>query len=1040
MVLRREPLEQETSFTEIAGEDNNEVVVDEEEDEDDQRIYYHIYDYEADAFSSLTTYHGLVRIYNARSWPSRIFWIVTVLFWLTLFVIHSGTLLWAFNQHSTEVVITTVVPENGIQFPALTVCNLNPVMRSKVAGWNMSDAVLNYLLKLYPEVGKLEPFATRKRYLAREHDEYLKYTEEFKSNTGREFELGAFFSETGHTCEDMVLSCKWGRKKLPNCCDYAVPVTTDLGQCFSFTNFNHSAGGQRQKISGASYGFHIVMDVKTEERNDAIQLAYMDAGIRLFVHPQNTLPYLHTDGVAAAPGTKVYGSLKLRNISLLSKEEWGSCLNKWDEDVHGVQIVDRNYSSAHCEANCVANIFWNKCNCVPLSQQFNSQMRVCTPFELRNCSNDDYLRATPNEIPEEIYSNCGCRMECNRLVYKIAAQYSALTMTHPHLHTHFGVSRSYVRDNLVAADVFMEEIVYEEYEQSPRSRRVDVLSKIGGSVGLFLGVSVITLFEILTFLFKSAWGAVSIERQKRFERKEQKIYETQLDALEKRILPADDISVIVENAADDDDFIEERSSWSLARRASEIPRGSRRVSQYIDRPRTASDHKKPSIDNDDIYMEQPSTSRRTDGFEDVEFAIENHQTNKPPAAPAITVDEPIAEEAHKPQDGRGVHRVRSNEGTRGNPMVRRQSRFLIRQASLSPASGANPSRRQSLRTLVLQQGRARHLSEHESAAASVSTRAAAGQLESGSQRRSSTTFAIRLPSSVPRTRHISESDAVRDTDRVESGRKASIQSTQSALSKNSDIVLTIIEHRRPSVAAWSRADQIQHLRRPLRPLLRRPARSMVVERRSSVALPTIVLRAEESDDEEARDSPMPSQLRRSLSERRPSRTPSAASGNQGSNREIQLSVVSDNRRLSIAPSSAATARRLSVAPSSAAMGRRPTRGQLLLRRPSRTVVIEHRRNSMLPASLSTAVDNGSTIQQDSLNYDRQPSNIHLAVVHEQRRSSIGSGEIGRLNRQRNRLVPAARSPSRLSTEPQPSTSAQYEPTSSVGTLHENDSD
>lgn len=96
MGLQREPLIQETSFSEVVDDDRNvnEAVVNgEEEDEGDQKIYLHIYDYETDAFSSVTTYHGLVRIYNARTWPSRIFWVITVLCWLSMFVIHVSFML-----------------------------------------------------------------------------------------------------------------------------------------------------------------------------------------------------------------------------------------------------------------------------------------------------------------------------------------------------------------------------------------------------------------------------------------------------------------------------------------------------------------------------------------------------------------------------------------------------------------------------------------------------------------------------------------------------------------------------------------------------------------------------------------------------------------------------------------------------------------------------------------------------------------------------------------------------------------------------------
>ncbi len=48
--------------------------------------HYHIYDYETDFFSSMTTYHGLVRIYNNRYWWGRWFWMAVVFTSFSLFL------------------------------------------------------------------------------------------------------------------------------------------------------------------------------------------------------------------------------------------------------------------------------------------------------------------------------------------------------------------------------------------------------------------------------------------------------------------------------------------------------------------------------------------------------------------------------------------------------------------------------------------------------------------------------------------------------------------------------------------------------------------------------------------------------------------------------------------------------------------------------------------------------------------------------------------------------------------------------------------
>lgn len=56
-----------------------------------ERVYLHLYEHETEVFAGLTTYHGLVRIYNSQNWTSRIFWCVVVVSCLSLFMIHVCT-------------------------------------------------------------------------------------------------------------------------------------------------------------------------------------------------------------------------------------------------------------------------------------------------------------------------------------------------------------------------------------------------------------------------------------------------------------------------------------------------------------------------------------------------------------------------------------------------------------------------------------------------------------------------------------------------------------------------------------------------------------------------------------------------------------------------------------------------------------------------------------------------------------------------------------------------------------------------------------
>ena len=52
----------------------------------------------------------------------------------------------------------------------------------------------------------------------------------------------------------------------------------------------------------------------------------------------------------------------------------------------------------------------------------------------------------------------------------------------------------------MAVDIFYEELSYEEIEQNVAFEFLSLLSEIGGFLGLLLGASVLTVFELVDFV------------------------------------------------------------------------------------------------------------------------------------------------------------------------------------------------------------------------------------------------------------------------------------------------------------------------------------------------------------------------------------------------------------------------------------------------------------------------------------------------------------------------------------------------------------
>ena len=57
--------------------------------------HMHAVDYEADMYTGITTFHGLVRIYNSRTWLSRSFWVIVVVAAFSVFSYQVAPEIWA---------------------------------------------------------------------------------------------------------------------------------------------------------------------------------------------------------------------------------------------------------------------------------------------------------------------------------------------------------------------------------------------------------------------------------------------------------------------------------------------------------------------------------------------------------------------------------------------------------------------------------------------------------------------------------------------------------------------------------------------------------------------------------------------------------------------------------------------------------------------------------------------------------------------------------------------------------------------------------
>ncbi|KAK6037624.1 hypothetical protein COOONC_24871 [Cooperia oncophora] len=158
-------------------------------------------------------------------------------------------------------------------------------------------------------------------------------------------------------------------------------------------------------------------------------------------------------------------------------------------------------------------------------------MPMCTPYQTFQCI-DQYIRSQVNGTDYFRMPQCKeCKIECNSLVYHAYNSYGSgfsngalkwLSRKNPEW------SKAHMRTNFLTVNVFHRDMAHTEYKQVKATSLTETLSDIGGNMGMFLGMSLITVTEISLFMSKIGWIAFSKRRRdylfnkKQREREEKK--------------------------------------------------------------------------------------------------------------------------------------------------------------------------------------------------------------------------------------------------------------------------------------------------------------------------------------------------------------------------------------------------------------------------------------------------------------------------------------------------------------------------------------
>ena len=298
----------------------------------------------------------------------------------------------------------------------------------------------------------------------------------------------------------------------------------DYGNCFRFNSgknmTGHSIPIKNSTIGGRDDSFLLRVNSKHT--------------LIVWIHDRKSPPKIqsrnnHDSPVFVSNNTKTYLIID-KTVDEKLPEPYNRCFKNVTVFKGNKTIIDfilnsgESYSQVKCLELCfdLNYIEKNPCNCVNTSLGrvwqdcfFRQEKRART-----SCTYTYKSQFYTNTLIQKCAEYCP--LECDSTYYSVTASGYA------------------TNDNLTTLQVFYRSLKYSYMTQQAKMHVFDIISNIGGTLGLFVGMSFVTLFEITEIFIESAYLALErmLNKSKRLKKQtnnkisEKKIHQKLADLLE----------------------------------------------------------------------------------------------------------------------------------------------------------------------------------------------------------------------------------------------------------------------------------------------------------------------------------------------------------------------------------------------------------------------------------------------------------------------------------------------------------------------------
>ncbi|ESP00693.1 hypothetical protein LOTGIDRAFT_157983 [Lottia gigantea] len=319
--------------------------------------------------------------------------------------------------------------------------------------------------------------------------------------------------KTGHLLKDFMINCKFaGYPCSPH--NFTAFHNHKYGNCYTF-NHPGKTNSAKTRFAGPLYGLTLELYL---EQSDYVPALSQEAGIRVVIHSRNATPFPEDEGVSVSPGYATSIGLQAVEMVRLGPPH-SDCANiGTTDDLYQLHSA-YDYSKISCMKSCYQELIIDECGCESPVYYVVNKAGVCNMTN----EDDEWCVSNIESIRQSEYKGCNtkCPQPCIERKYdkSISAAEWPSNNYKEQLTSRFQRSRSDFMDSFslggdqlkdfVKLRVYYQEMVYKSIEATKSYESMNLISDIGGQLGLWLGLSAITIGELCSFILLLVRGLSS---------------------------------------------------------------------------------------------------------------------------------------------------------------------------------------------------------------------------------------------------------------------------------------------------------------------------------------------------------------------------------------------------------------------------------------------------------------------------------------------------------------------------------------------------